>query len=148
MDWMVIARIWMDKQNSDAYALGFRKLFEKCKLANHNFEVGATLQGIVTDWSDAQIKGLQCVIGEETAMKLLKGCKVHWLRSCERVSDCISKSRNKQMERDVLMKIAAKVQTLPSAIDIVACFETIFGARPTKLLLEKLPGICSEDEAL
>ena len=25
MDWMVIAHIWMDKQNSDAYALGFRK---------------------------------------------------------------------------------------------------------------------------
>ena len=96
------------------------------QLANHNFEVGATLQGIVTDWSGAQIKGLQYVIGEETAMKPLKGCKVHWLRSCERVSDCISKSHNKQMERDVFMKIAVKVHPLPSAIEIVACFETLW----------------------
>ena len=47
----------------------------------------------------------------------------------------------------MFMKIAAKVPTLPSAIKILACFETSCGARPTKLLLEKLPGICSEDEA-
>ena len=94
MEWMIIARIWMDKQSSNAYALGFRKLFEQCKLANHSFEVGTTMRGIVTDWSDAEIKGLQCAIGEENAMKLLKGCKVHWLRSCERVSECISKSCN------------------------------------------------------
>ena len=47
----------------------------------------------------------------------------------------------------MFMKIAAKVQTLPSAIKIVACFETLYGARPTILLLGKLPGICSEDEA-
>ena len=30
-----------------------------------------TLQGIVTDWSDAEIKGLKSVIGEENATKLL-----------------------------------------------------------------------------
>ena len=65
---MIVARIQMDKQSSNTYALGFRKPFEKCKLANRSFEVGTTLRGIIIDWSDAEINGLQWVISEENAM--------------------------------------------------------------------------------
>ena len=41
------------------------------------------------------------------------------------------------MKCDVLMKITAKVQPLPSTVEILACFETLCGARPTKSQLEK-----------
>ena len=82
-------------------------ILRNSKFANQNFETGTTLQGIVTDWSDAEIKGLKSVIGEENATKLL-GCKVHWLRSCERVSECISTSSNKQIERNMFMKTFTK----------------------------------------
>ena len=64
MEWMVIGRIRMNKQDSNAYALAFKKLFSL---------------GLVVHWSDAQIKGLQLAIGKEKAEQLLKGCKVHWL---------------------------------------------------------------------
>ena len=103
MEWMIVARMWINQQSSNAYGLGFRKLFEKYQIADESFEVGGTLQGIVTDWSDAEINGLQSVVGKETGMKLLKGCKVHWLRSCERVSKCISQSSNQQLEHNVFM---------------------------------------------
>ena len=99
-----------DKQCSNAYALGFKKLFEQCQVADSNFNIGGTLQGIITDWSDAEIKGLKNVIGEESAMKLLKGCKVHWLRSCQRISEHVNLSENKLLEHDVFMKIACQIQ--------------------------------------
>ena len=60
MEWMIVARMWINQQSSNAYGLGFRKRFEKCQIADESFEVGGTLQGIVTDWSDAEINGLQC----------------------------------------------------------------------------------------
>ena len=72
-----------------AYGLGFKKLFEQCRQADSDFAIGETLLGIVTDWSDAEIKGLKNAIGQETAAKLLRGCKVHWLRSFQRVFQCI-----------------------------------------------------------
>ena len=31
MEWMVIARIWLDQQGASAYELAFRKIFDKCK---------------------------------------------------------------------------------------------------------------------
>ena len=46
-------------------------------MQNENFELGLTLQGIVTDWFKAEIHGLITAIGKDTAEKLLKGCKVH-----------------------------------------------------------------------
>ena len=147
MEWMVVARVWLDKQCSSAYALGFKKLFEQCKVADQNFRVGETLQGIITDWSDAEIKGLKNVIGEGIAMKLLKGCKVHWLCSCQRISERVNLSANKQLEHDVFIKFACRIHTLPSAVEIVACFEALCGVRTIALLIERIPGICTEAEA-
>ena len=53
MEWMVIGRLRLDSQDSAGYALCFKKLFDKCQSINEDFELGSTLQGIVTDWSDA-----------------------------------------------------------------------------------------------
>ena len=76
MEWMIIARIRLDKQCSTAYFLAFKKLLEKVS--------SNTLHGLIVDWSDAQIKGLKLAVGSERAEILLKGCKVHWMRSCKR----------------------------------------------------------------
>ena len=38
--------------------------------------------GVVIDWSDAEAAGLKLAVGEHKAAVLLKGCKVHWQRSC------------------------------------------------------------------
>ena len=89
----------MDKLNSAAYCLAFKKIFEKCEACNSQFLDGDSLTGIVVDWSDAQINGLHLAIGKEKAEKLLKGCKVHWIRSCQRVANKIASSSNKQREK-------------------------------------------------
>ena len=44
-----IARIRMDKINSQAYCLAFKKLFEKCKVDHPHFELCETLAGIIVD---------------------------------------------------------------------------------------------------
>ena len=54
MEWMVIGRIRMNKQDSNAYALAFRKLFSKIQADHPHYSVGETLLGLVVDWSDAQ----------------------------------------------------------------------------------------------
>ena len=100
-------------------------MFDKCKQVDTAFVLGKTLLGVVTDWSDSEIKGLKNVVGEETAGELLKGCQVHWLRSCKRVAERIASSTNKHMEYRIFIKIATKIQVLKSAINTVVCFETL-----------------------
>lgn len=99
MEWMVIARGRLNSQDSARYALCFKKLFDKCRNTNEDFEFGSTLQDIVTDWSDAEINRLKMAVGKKTAEKLLKGCKVHWQRSCQRVSDRVLSSQDRRREK-------------------------------------------------
>ena len=40
------------------------------------FGVGKTLKGIIADWSDTQLQGLQDAVGEERANNVVKGCQV------------------------------------------------------------------------
>ena len=75
----MVGRVRLDSQSSAGYALCYKKkLFEKCRSANENFELGQTLQGIVTDWSDAEIRGLKTVVGKKT-----------WQRNYLKVAKCI-----------------------------------------------------------
>ena len=148
MEWMVVARIWLDRQDMVAHAIGFKKLFDQCKVSCPNFNIGKSLLGIVTDWSDTEIAGLKHVVGEETATQLLKGCKVHWLRSCQRVAERIATSTDKQQEYKVFMSIASKIQLVQSAVDVVACFETLCGVRTVAQLRERIPDICTLSEGL
>ena len=84
---MVVARVRMNKQNSNAYALAFKKMFDKCLSINPAFEHGSTLLGVLIDWSDAEANGLLKAVGKTVAENLLKKCKVHWIRSCQRVAE-------------------------------------------------------------
>ena len=43
MEWLVVARLRLDKQDSFAYGLAFKKLFDKCKSSCGDFELGSTL---------------------------------------------------------------------------------------------------------
>ena len=51
-----------------------KKVFEKCKRFNKEFELGSTLQGIITDWSDAEISGLKMAIGNDLGQTKLIFC--------------------------------------------------------------------------
>ena len=41
-----------------------------------SFKVGELLTGIIADWSDQQVNGLEMVIGKSKAGSILKGCQV------------------------------------------------------------------------
>ena len=53
---MVIGRIRVNKQDSCAYALAFKKLLSRCQADNPEYVLGKSIVGLVVDWSDAQIK--------------------------------------------------------------------------------------------
>ena len=76
-------------------------LIEKCSSGN--------LRGLIVDWSDAQIKVLQLAIGNEKAEMLLKGCKVHWIRSCHRVAEKVAFSCDRQKERTLFVHVARQI---------------------------------------
>ena len=99
VEYTVIARVRLSQQSAEACGLSFRKIITKCRVHCPEFEIGTTLLGIMIDWSDAEIKGLQLAVGDKQAEELLKGCKVHWLRSCQRVADSVSSSQNKPLEK-------------------------------------------------
>ena len=135
-----MGRVRLDSQSSAGYALCYKKMFEKCRSANENFELGQTLQGIVTDWSDAEIRGLKTAVGKNMAEKLLKGCKVHWQRK-------VLSSQERGREKKIFLQITSKVQILDSSVSIIACFEALCGVRPVEELLKIVPTLCESDDA-
>ena len=106
MEWMVIARVRLNRQTSEAYALAFKKIFANCSSVNQTFVPGSTPLGILTDWSDAETNGLKQAVGRAVAENLLKGCSVHWNRSCQRVSVRVAR---KKEEKDIFLKICYKI---------------------------------------
>ena len=100
--------------------------------------------GVVIDWSDAEAAGLKLAVGEHKAAELLKGCKVHWQRSCQRIANRIASSKNKQKEKEVFLAIANQIQK-QDAIKIVACFETLCGVRTVNELVKLNIEISQED---
>lgn len=81
MDWMVISCVHLTRQNAEAYTLAFSKVFANCKDNCEDFDIRKTLLGIVIDWCDAEINGLGKAVEREKAVKILKGCSVHWIQS-------------------------------------------------------------------
>ena len=135
MEWMVIARIRLNKQTANAYALAFKKVFERCSSINKDFRPGSTLLGVLIDWSDAEISGLKQAVGKDVGESLLKGCRVHWNRSCLRVADRVTKSAE---EKELFLKICYLIPKLNSAVEVVSCFETLCGAQKARDLTNKL----------
>ena len=99
---MVVTRLRLDNQTSEAYALAFRKIFNHCFQSSRSFEIDKTLLGIVIDWSDAEAAGLKLAVGEHKAAELLKGCKVHRQRSCQRIANRVASSNRR---KDIFLAI-------------------------------------------
>ena len=62
LEWMVVARVWLDNQSEQGYRLAFKKVFDHCKQNYPNFSVGESLLSVIVDWSDAQVNRLKGAI--------------------------------------------------------------------------------------
>ena len=125
----------LNRQTAEAYALAFKKVFTRCSSLNPCFKPGSTLLGVLTDWSDAEINGLKNAVGKDIAEVLLKGCRVHWNRSCLRVADKVTRSNG---EKEVFLKICYMIPKLTDAVQVVACFQALCGAQTLKELTSKV----------
>lgn len=76
------------------------------------------------------------VVGLAKVRALLKGCKVHWQRSCQRVADRVATSSDRKKEKDIFLAISSQVQKLEGAIDIVLCFQALCGVHPIVELIK------------
>jgi hypothetical protein len=121
MEWVVVARVRLDKERAKGYGLAYKNMFDKCCTDHSNFEVGKSLKGVVTDWSNAEIVGQRGAIGDDLGKKLLKGCQVHWNRSWQRVRDRIASLSEKAFEKAVFGKIAK----LPVGCQVSTTFEVL-----------------------
>ena len=54
------------------------------------------------------------------AENLIKGCRVLWQRSCQRVADKMLSSQEKVREKGIFLKIRSQIQVLESTIEIGA----------------------------
>ena len=79
------------------------------------------------------------------AEKLLKCCKVHWQRSCQRVAEKVLSSQERGREKKIVLQNTSKIQTLDSSVSIIACFEALCGVRPVAELLKIIPTLCESD---
>lgn len=65
----------MNKLDTSAYREAFQAIFSKVKQYHPDFKVGKTLSGIICDWSDTQMRGLEEVIGVKVTHSVVKGCQ-------------------------------------------------------------------------
>ena len=69
------------------------------------------LNGIVLDWSDAERKGLEKVMGKETAERLMIGCLIHYSRSYQHVAERVRSSLSLEI-RDISKNAFCKIAYL------------------------------------
>ncbi len=81
----------MNSLTAVAYQQAFSAIFQTVKSNHPHFKVGGTLKGIILDWSDQQLGGLEGAVGKEAAEKVTKGCQVHFTRSVKRVAERVNK---------------------------------------------------------
>ena len=83
----------------------------RCKNKYESFVPGKSLLGIVIDWCNAACGlGLDKAVGKEAVIKLLKGCRVHWTRSWQRIRDCVCTSTDRAREMKLLLQIFKSCQ--------------------------------------
>ena len=61
-------------EQAGCHCIFCRALFHKVKKAHPEFVVGETLKGMLADWSDTQLKGLEGAVRDDTVKKVMKGC--------------------------------------------------------------------------
>ena len=129
MEWMTVARVRLSCETSDAYRIAFQKVINICRARHPDFSPTDDIKGIVIDWSRAEMNGLKLAVGETAAMQLLRGCQVHWIRSCQRICERVSTSKDKRKEMSIFKKLASAITSLNDCAQIIACFEALCGER-------------------
>ena len=66
----------MNKLTAEAYREAFKAAFSAVKSDHPEFEVGKTQQGILTDWSDTQLRGIEEATSKKKTAKVVKRCQV------------------------------------------------------------------------
>ena len=147
MDWIVVSRVRLTKQDHQAYCLAFQKTFDKCHFDNSSFEPGKSLLAVVTDWSDAEIRGLCDAVGEEVGQSLVRGCRVHWNRSWQRIRERVANSKDKILEKSVFSKIASQISKLPMGEAVCDCFNVLCSQQNAEELIGIIKGLTAEEAA-
>ena len=101
--------------------------------------------GIVADWSDAEIKGLESAVGKELAITLLKGCKVHWTRSWQRVRDRVATTKDKVREKELFASIASRIPKISAGNNVMIAFEVLCKKKSVNTLLDVIKGLTKDD---
>ena len=138
----VVARVRLDRLTAEAYEHCFKSVFVTAKETCPQFEVGKTLLGVILDWSDQQMKGLEGAVGEETAAKVAKGCRVHFTRSVKRVSERINKRDS--LVNKAFTTIAYNVTNMTSKEDVQVLFDVLAGKRE----LREAVALCAKSTVL
>lgn len=145
MDWVVVSRVRLTKQDHIAYCLAFSKTFNKCSLDHSSFKPGESLFAVVTDWSDAEVRGLCEAVGEQVGQSLVRGCRVHWNRSWQRIRDRVACSKDKNLEKCVFSKIASQISKLPMGEGVCICFEVLCSQQSAEKLLGTIDSLTSDE---
>lgn len=117
----------MNQVTAAAYQHCFQAIFDTVKNDHPTFGVGKTLQGIVVDWSDQQMAGLEGAVGVERAAKVAKGCRVHFIRSVKRVSERVNKG-NPDAHK-AFTTIAYQIPDAATEKNALTIFEVLAGER-------------------
>ncbi|PFX32199.1 ATP-dependent DNA helicase RecQ [Stylophora pistillata] len=121
-----VARVLCSRQDSETYAKSITTIFHKVTADHARFSNGKNLRSILVDFDDGQYKGLQLCLGEELARKVVRGCKVHWQRSVNRV--CKLVCRNESDSR-VFKILASKIETEDEKENVLFLFDVLSGCR-------------------
>ena len=144
MHWMVVCRIRITKQTKETYAFCFKLMFHRCKKDNPEFVVGKTLLGVINDWNDSEAEGLKLAVGDKTANRLLKGCRVHWIRSYQRVADKVCKHQHpeiKTVEKEAFSLVAVAVQKVLTQQHVLQLFQCLCGNLNIAEVQNIVPGL-------
>ena len=117
-------------------------LSPKCfKNAKRIIPISETLLRIVTDWSDTEINGLKRSIGEDSAMQLLIGCKVHWIRSWH----CVRGRVWKRLKKKQIFNKTATASIHCDAPSALKYFKVLCSQSSTKTLLNVIKVLSLEE---
>ena len=106
--------------------------------------IGQTLLGIIIDWNDAEADGLLLAVGEEMANTLLKGCKVHWIRSYQGVADKVCKHQHPEkraVEKEAFHLVVSAVQKVQTQQEVFCLFECLCGSQDINEVQSIVPGL-------
>ena len=135
---MVVARVRMNNLTTEAYKQSFLAIFKTTSTRIPAFSVGGSLEGILVDWSDAQLTGLEQAVGKDIADKVVKGCQVSvtaLITTCHlkvfstrRVSERVNR-RNEAGHR-VFTTIGYNIPKVNTQEEVLTLFAVLAGEEP------------------